>query len=158
MDDKQAPLAISPEELEQLKQIFSLVDVDNGGSISQGELEKLLTTLGMRVTSDELDMMIREIDENSDGEIQFEEFVAVMSRKVNCQQKPDDVRRAFKVFQEGNEDGYVRVDTIEAALASYGNEVCTPEKAHQLVQRMREEADSRGLFNYNAFVKMVLED
>lgn len=45
-------------------------------------------------------MMIREIDENSDGEIQFEEFVAVMSRKVNCQQKPDDVRRAFKVFQE----------------------------------------------------------
>lgn len=43
-------------------------------------------------------MMITEIDQNNDGEIQFEEFVAVMSRKVNASYTPDQVKAAFKVF------------------------------------------------------------
>ena len=42
-------LNLSKEEEEELRQIFNLVDVDRGGSISQEELSQLLETLGMHV-------------------------------------------------------------------------------------------------------------
>jgi len=40
-----------------------------------------MDTLGIDATPEEIDLMINEIDQDSNGEIDFEEFVAVMSRK-----------------------------------------------------------------------------
>jgi hypothetical protein len=65
-------------------QIFNLVDRDKGGSISKSELAQLMETLAINASQQEIDLMITEIDKNNDGEIQFEEFVAVMSRKVQA--------------------------------------------------------------------------
>ncbi len=53
--------------------------------------------------------MITEIDKNNDGEIQFEEFVAVMSRKVQATYTADEVKAAFKVFESGAPSGFVKV-------------------------------------------------
>lgn len=41
--------------------------------------------------------MINEIDKNNDGEIDFGEFVAVMSRKVQATYTAEEVKNAFKV-------------------------------------------------------------
>ena len=41
---------LSVEQLQELIEIFQLVDVDNGGTISTDELEMLMKTLGLRAT------------------------------------------------------------------------------------------------------------
>jgi hypothetical protein len=51
-----------------------------------------METLGIRASQDEIDLMVAEIDENGDGDIQFEEFVAVMSKKVNATYTPEEVK------------------------------------------------------------------
>ena len=61
---------ISAEEERELREIFNLVDEDRGGSISKEELRTLMETLGISATQEEIDKMVLEIDENSDGEIQ----------------------------------------------------------------------------------------
>jgi len=43
--------------------------------------------------------MINEIDKNNDGEIDFGEFVAVMSRKVQATYTAEEVKNAFKVSE-----------------------------------------------------------
>ena len=48
--------------------------------------------------------MIMEIDKNNDGEIQFEEFVAVMSRKVQATYTSEEVKNAFKVSDNASID------------------------------------------------------
>ena len=53
------------------------VDEDKGGSISPQELGSLMETLGLKPNQEELDAMIREIDEDGNGEIEFDEFVQV---------------------------------------------------------------------------------
>ncbi len=88
---------LTEEEISEFRDIFNLVDRDGGGSISNGELGELMETLGINATADEIAEMIKEIDEDSNGEIDFEEFVAVMSRKVNATYTPVDVKSAFKV-------------------------------------------------------------
>ena len=73
---------LTPEELAEFREIFNLVDKDGGGTISKEELGELMETLGIDATPEEIDLMIAEIDEDNNGVIDFDEFVAVMSRKV----------------------------------------------------------------------------
>ena len=57
--------------------VYRQVDEDKGGSISPQELGSLMETLGLKPNQEELDAMIREIDEDGNGEIEFDEFVQV---------------------------------------------------------------------------------
>ncbi|CAK9059439.1 unnamed protein product [Durusdinium trenchii] len=87
---------LSDEDLQEFQEIFNLVDTDRGGSIGTEELARLMDTLGIRTSPEELKLMVSEIDENGNGEIDFEEFVQVMCRKVNTDYTADEVRKAFK--------------------------------------------------------------
>ena len=102
---------MSKEELAEFREIFDLVDKDKGGSISRDELGELMDTLGIRASKEEIDLMINEIDEDNNGEIDFEEFVAVMSRKVNANYTSEEVKSAFKTFEMDGSSGYVTIDS-----------------------------------------------
>ncbi|KOO20826.1 calmodulin-like protein [Chrysochromulina tobinii] len=79
------------EELTEFREIFNLVDLDKGGTISKDELGQLMKTLGLKPTQEELNAMVAEIDADGSGEIDFDEFVTVMSRKELLSQiEPDE--------------------------------------------------------------------
>ena len=63
---------LSEEELAEFREIFNLVDRDGGGTITKEELGELMDTLGIDATAEEIDLMINEIDQDSNGEIDFE--------------------------------------------------------------------------------------
>ncbi|CAH1795453.1 unnamed protein product [Owenia fusiformis] len=57
---------------------FSAFDRDNDGYISKAELSKCLQLLGVSVSDEMLDLMLRQADLDRDGKISFEEFVNVL--------------------------------------------------------------------------------
>ena len=63
---------LTNDELSEFREIFNLVDRDNGGTITKEELAELLETLGIETSSDELGIMINEIDQDNNGEIDFD--------------------------------------------------------------------------------------
>ena len=63
---------LTDEELAEFREIFNLVDRDGGGTITKEELGELMDTLGIDATPEEIDLMINEIDQDSNGEIDFE--------------------------------------------------------------------------------------
>lgn len=63
---------------ERLKAAFRLFDKDGNGTISPDEIKEVLG-LGAEDT-DMIDKLIDEVDENKDGEIQFDEFCAMMKK------------------------------------------------------------------------------
>lgn len=87
---------LTEAEVQEFREIFSLVDKDGGGSISKTELGELLDTLGVKASPEELDAMLREVDTDGSGEIDFEEFVEVMSRRVNVPYSADEVKQSFQ--------------------------------------------------------------
>ena len=118
-----------------------------------------MDTLGIDATPEEIDLMINEIDQDSNGEIDFEEFVAVMSRKVNATYTSSQVKSAFKIFETGKGEsacpvGHIKVDTLIKSLTSYGTEKLTEEQAIELVSQL--EPDVNGLINYNEYVDMMM--
>lgn len=74
---------LSAEEIAEFREIFHLVDKDGGGSITKDELVDLMETLRIPTKPEEVEQMINEIDKDKSGTIDFEEFVMVMSKKVN---------------------------------------------------------------------------
>ena len=147
---------LTEEEIAEFREIFSLVDKDGGGTISKDELGELMDTLGIDASPEDIDYMIAEIDQDGTGEINFEEFVTVMSRKVNATYTSDQVKRAFKLFEAGGPAGYVKAETLKRALCTYGSEKLSEEQANDLVNQL--EADPQGMINYEVYVDMLMSD
>ena len=60
---------------------FRVFDKDGNGYISSAELRHVMTNLGEKLTDEEVDEMIREADIDGDGQVNYEEFVAMMTSK-----------------------------------------------------------------------------
>ena len=72
--------SISDDPDRELKDAFAVFDTDGSGLISRSELKGLLNNLGQVVSDEELDAMMGEVDKDGNGEIDFEEFKAMMVR------------------------------------------------------------------------------
>ncbi|KAL2545866.1 putative calcium-binding protein CML25 [Forsythia ovata] len=68
----------SDEVLENLKDAFSVFDIDKNGSISAEELQNVLKSLGEECTLSECKKMISGVDADGNGMISFDEFKVMM--------------------------------------------------------------------------------
>ena len=56
---------------------------------------------------DEINSMIKEVDLNSDGKIELEEFITLIMKNNPDSQQEEEVINAFRVFdKEGNGDNW----------------------------------------------------
>lgn len=147
---------LSESEIAEFREIFHLVDRDGGGTITQEELGELMDTLGIDASPEEIDQMIKEIDQDSNGEIDFDEFVAVMSRKVSATYTADQVKSAFRVFEGSSPEGYVKVEALARALCHDGSDKLTREQADDLISQL--EPDRNGMINYVEYVNMMMNE
>jgi hypothetical protein len=66
----------SPAALSQMQEAFKAFDSDGSGFIDQGELRNALSRVGDTVSEAEAAQYLRDIDQNSDGKVNFEEFAS----------------------------------------------------------------------------------
>eukprot|EP00127_Corallochytrium_limacisporum_P001606 Clim_evm3s70 gene=Clim_evmTU3s70 len=74
---KEKVLNRDPEE--EIRQAFKLFDDDGTGKISLKNMRRVARELGEGMNDEELQAMIDEFDRDGDGEINFEEFLAIMT-------------------------------------------------------------------------------
>lgn len=67
----------------ELKEVFRVFGKDETGCITADELKFVLTHLPGKVTYKEIDEMIRTVDENGDGKINYQEFRVMIGAKPN---------------------------------------------------------------------------
>ncbi|GMH84050.1 hypothetical protein TL16_g09799 [Triparma laevis f. inornata] len=76
--DLQKEKNIDKEEIEIYRKIFSMLDLDGGGTIEEEELRVGLESIGKQPTDDELTEMLKQVDEDNSGEIDLAEFIQFM--------------------------------------------------------------------------------
>ncbi|VDI50101.1 uncharacterized protein LOC143067915 isoform X3 [Mytilus galloprovincialis] len=64
-----------------LKEAFKMFDRDGNGYIDADELRLCMMNLGEKLTLDEVEEMIKEVDVDYDGRMNYEEFVKLMCTK-----------------------------------------------------------------------------
>jgi len=79
---------LTEEQIAEFKEAFSLFDKDGDGTITTKELGTVMRSLGQNPTEAELQDMINEVDEmireadiDGDGQVNYEEFVTMMTSK-----------------------------------------------------------------------------
>jgi calmodulin len=76
---------------EEIKEVFKIFDRDASGLISAAELRQVMASLGENLTDDEIDEMVREVGQDGDGQIDYNEFVQLVMGKDQPQVQPPPV-------------------------------------------------------------------
>merc|ERR1712182_16566 len=71
--------ALSEEQIDEIREAFSLFDGDASGAIDVRELKAAMRALGFEVKNDELKKMITDVDNDGNGTIDFSEFLGMMT-------------------------------------------------------------------------------
>ena len=71
------------------------------------ELASVIASLGQKTPQKDIDEMINQLDEDRSGTVDFPEFLNMMAKKLNEDDKVGELRQAFDIFDENN-DGFIR--------------------------------------------------
>jgi len=136
---------LSEKQISEFK-AFSLFDKDDDGSITRKELQTVMQSLGQAPSESELEDMINEIDIDGNGVIDLDEFINMMSKKLNSEAELKD---AFKLFDT---DGKGAIPVVE--LCQLMNKLGLPQSE---IDEIISEADLNGdgQISYEEFVKMM---
>ena len=64
----------SVDSFKEMKDLFSLFDVDNDGFVTEEEISKTMKEFGQKIRKKDIRKMMQEADRNNDGKISFDEF------------------------------------------------------------------------------------
>ena len=132
---------------------FKLVDEDNNGEISVKELGLILQTLGQNPSRKELEEMIATVDKNGNMEIDFGEFLELMSEKMKDTDAENEMVESFMVFdRDGN--GLIGEEELKQTMLGLGIKVGNKEIAAMLAHADEDKDDH---LNYAEFVKIMMK-
>ncbi|XP_062073533.1 probable calcium-binding protein CML18 [Humulus lupulus] len=139
--EKDRPLKLDNEQIAKLREIFRSFDRNNDGSLTQLELGSLLRSLGLKPSPDQLEELIQKADTNSNGLIEFSEFVGLVSPEILSTKSPyteDQLQQLFKMFdRDGN--GFITAAELAHSMAKLGHALTAEE-----LTGMIKEADTDG--------------
>ncbi|KAG1338017.1 calcium-dependent protein kinase 3 [Cocos nucifera] len=143
---------LSIEEVEDIKDMFKLMDTDNDGSVSYEELKNGLAKFGSHLVESEVQMLIEAVDTNGKGKLDYGEFLAV-SLHLQRMANDEHLRRAFSYFdKDGN--GYIEPEELRGALAEDGaGATDSMDVANDILQEV--DTDKDGRISYDEFVAMM---
>ncbi|CAF2114659.1 hypothetical protein Bca4012_096445 [Brassica carinata] len=141
---------LSIQEVEVIKDMFSLMDEDNDGRITYLELKAGLQKVGSQLGEPEIKMLMEVADVDGNGFLDYGEFVAVI---IHLQKIENDelFKLAFMFFDKDGST-YIELDELREALT---DELGEPDVS-VLNDIMREvDSDKDGRINYDEFVTMM---
>ncbi|XP_042904229.1 calmodulin isoform X1 [Parasteatoda tepidariorum] len=147
----QAEYGLSDEQIAEFKEAFGLFDHNGDGSIEAAELGVVMRSLGQRPTESELVNMIRLVDQDGNGTIEFNEFCFMMSNKMKERDSEKELKEAFRVFDK-NGDGFISAPELRHVMTNLGEKL-TDEEVEDMIKEA--DLDGDGLVNYDEFVNIL---
>ena len=96
--------------------------------------------------------MIKEVDEDGSGQVDFPEILSLLARKMKDHDTESQVMDAFKVFdREGNQG--ISIDDLQRVMANLGDKLSKEELEFMIREA---DADGNGVIDDEEFVAMMM--
>ena len=143
---------LSKEEKQDLTEMFQKFDKNNDGVLSKEEImEGFKNILGEVEAQAEVDRIMKDIDIDNDGQIDYNEFIMAA---VNRQQvfNKDKLEATFKMFDEDG-NGFISNDEIKSLFQGLGSD--SENIVNEIVKQVDENND--GQISMTEFKNMILK-
>ena len=117
------------------------------------ELMPVMKALGCLPNRAELDQLINEIDEDGSGEIDFDEFLTLMDKKLSEPSTDEELKQAFKVFDVNGDN--ISADELKQVLEQYGQHL-SDEEYEEMIQEV--DMTGKGEINYEEFKMLMTQN
>ena len=124
------------EKIQQLRDAFLAMDVDNSGSITVDELKGLMDEAGI-VDHERIEVIFSELDQDSSGDVQYMEFLAA-TVELRCKLTYETVSEAFDHLDEKG-TGYITRADLKRLL---GDSFSAAE-IRSMISQVNDEIDSK---------------
>ncbi|KAL7572725.1 hypothetical protein ACA910_008995 [Epithemia clementina (nom. ined.)] len=143
------------EEILEFRDAFAMFDRDGSGSIERSELKDVMTEFGDPPTKEEIDEMILLVDENGDGEIDFDEFLTLMRLRMgeSGEDAEQNLRDVFNIF-DADGSGYIDRHEMRLICAKLAQDL-TEEEIGELIEVVDKDGD--GEISFEEFKALVTE-
>lgn len=105
-------------EILEIKEAFDLFDSDQSGVIDVKELRGAMTSHGLALTNQRVMDILDRIDSDSNGQIDFDEFLIIMSSRMDDSEKA--LETVFKIF-DGSGEGQITIEDLRRIAAEVGD-------------------------------------
>ena len=132
-----------------------MFDRDRNGKITVEELGTIMRNLltDKPPSENELQDMVKEVDMDEDGTINFQEFLAMMAQNSSESHSKEELLEAFDVFDKNN-DGFIDREELKRVMDTLDQEI-TDQEAEEMINECDINGD--GKVDYHEFVKMMNE-
>ena len=146
---------LTADEVLEIKEAFDLFDSDGSGSISVEELKQALRNLGIDARNQTLSNMMNDLDKNNDQNIDFDEFIDMMTAKMSDTDNREDLLKVFNFFL--GEDAGTRNDKIKIQHlrrdAKELNEAMSEDELNEMIARA--DLDKDGAVSFDEFYSIM---
>jgi len=126
---------LTEDEVMEIKEAFDLFDTDKSGQIDKEELKQALKNLGIDAKNQTLTNMMNDLDKDGSGQIDFDEFIDMMTAKMSDRDTREDLEKVFRLFL-GDDDKADKI-TIKhlKRVARELNENMSDEELQEMIAR-----------------------
>ena len=142
---------LSADEIEEIKEAFDIFDVDRSGAISVQELLNAMRSLGFDTKNPAIFQMIADMDEDGNGEIEFEEFLDMMTARISDRNTKQDLERVFKLFDD-KRTGEISVENLRRVAKELGEDI-PEEELKEII--LRADLDGDGKLTFDDFYAVI---
>jgi Ca2+-binding EF-hand superfamily protein len=98
-------MSLTEERINELKEIFSMVDDDCDGSITRSELAMCLRALQYSISNGEINDLMKKFDSDKTGRINFPQLLQIIAatEQPNLTKQTQTILSALKLFDTKND-------------------------------------------------------
>ena len=142
---------LSDEQKQEIREAFELFDTDKTGSIDYHELKVAMRALGFDVKKQEVLGLMREYDREGNGQIEYPDFLEIMTIKIQERDPVEEILKAFKLFDEDN-SGKISLRNLRRVARELGENL-TDDELQAMIDEFDKDGD--GEINENEFLGIM---
>lgn len=128
---------LTEDEIEEIREAFSMFDTDGAGKIDPKELKAAMNSLNFEKKSPTVYEMICDLEELG-TEVDFDQFLDAISSKLGNRETRDGIDRIFELFDD-DKTGTINLNNIRRVAKELGETMSIDE-----LKEMLQRASSNG--------------
>jgi centrin-1 len=143
---------LDEEAMEEIKEAFNLFDTEGKGNIDVRELKAAFRALGFQVKKAEIRQMFIDMDKDlSSATISFDEFVEMVTPRMQNRDSREEIMKVFALFDDDN-TGAISFKNLKRVATELGENL-TDEELQEMIDEADRDGD--GVINEEEFYRVM---